>query len=855
MKKVLICCLLLALLLPLGAPRATFAATGDLLAYAPLEVTQGVQTYKPSGNVPLVAGKRTFVFFYARVLKGADATTTAELKIQRGSETITVKPLNAGGKVTLAPYLPNRVSGDRQFRFEIPKQFLHGQVTLTAVLNPHKAPAETDYTNNTGQKTVTFEQVPELSLIMYDVQYKVFGHGSRIFKLSDIETDGVRGQRGQMIDWLRSAYPLHKINWIPGSIYMGKKHKQNDGDLVMLCTSVNVAAQWGLKHGGVSPGPNARAYGMVSRSGGYMRGCAKIGSDLVASGPTNIINGDFATSTGDDYGGHELGHIFDRRHPEERPCGEGVIHSGYYPYAGATLSPISEAWVSADQAWGDAVIGVDVNKNMQNPDFFIHDYYDMMSYCDPNRWVSDYSAKKLMDYFQSHFSFSKAAKGAAPAVGMVQDRLAVMGAIDNQTGTVVVEPVYRTPELGDADGHRPGDHAIVLRDDAGRELLRYPFTPAEPGHLDAAGAREQRDGIDPASAAARMTEPRTFDEHVPWVAGASRIDIEGPGGALLHRIQPGASAPSVTLLSPNGGTRVSPTQQELEVRWEARDSDGDPLTYRVEYSADGGRTWTLYTMHGDETSLMLPKNLLAASSTAMVRVSASDGVHTAIDTSDSVFTVLNHAPEISLGAATAGLGGGAAPAAYAQGQTFAVEAYAYDIDQGNLDDAIVWTSSLDGRLDTGALLGTASLSVGTHTLTAEVRDAAGASARAQLRVTIVPALADLPPVPDQLYATPSHITLGVNARSAPVTINNLNPDRALDWRASADQPWIRLSAASGRTGDSIQVAYDPDLLGDGIHEATISLTSPELPGVIVSIPVTADILFPVAPQRPADVQR
>jgi hypothetical protein len=65
----------------------------------------------------------------------------------------------------------------------------------------------------------------------------------------------------------------------------------------------------------------------------------------------------------------------------------------------------------------------------------------------------------------------------------------------------------------------------------------------------------------------------------------------------------------------------------------------------------------------------------------------------------------------------------------------------------------------------------------------------------------------------------------------------------MTWNAVADQPWVVLSTTTGQTGASLMVSRAPATwLGDGQHAATITLTSPELPGVTVKIPVMADIV-------------
>lgn len=65
----------------------------------------------------------------------------------------------------------------------------------------------------------------------------------------------------------------------------------------------------------------------------------------------------------------------------------------------------------------------------------------------------------------------------------------------------------------------------------------------------------------------------------------------------------------------------------------------------------------------------------------------------------------------------------------------------------------------------------------------------------------------------------------------------------MTWNATADQPWVQLSARSGLTGSDLTISYDRSRLPDGFYAATVTLTSPEAPGVTLTIPIEADIVY------------
>jgi len=66
---------------------------------------------------------------------------------------------------------------------------------------------------------------------------------------------------------------------------------------------------------------------------------------------------------------------------------------------------------------------------------------------------------------------------------------------------------------------------------------------------------------------------------------------------------------------------------------------------------------------------------------------------------------------------------------------------ATDDQDGNLGPSLVWTSSIDGVIGSGTQFSTTTLSVGPHTITAEVTDSDGASASASIQVSITEAAA------------------------------------------------------------------------------------------------------------------
>jgi hypothetical protein len=120
--------------------------------------------------------------------------------------------------------------------------------------------------------------------------------------------------------------------------------------------------------------------------------------------------------------------------------------------------------------------------------------------------------------------------------------------------------------------------------------------------------------------------------------------------------------------------------------------------------------------------------------------SANDAVHAL------KFTKLAVAYAAELAKGTLGGTGGNTPPAvsitapangssYPQGTAVTFTGTASDTQDGSLSGSIVWTSSLSGSLGTGASV-TATLSGGTHTITARVTDSGGLQSTSSITVTI-----------------------------------------------------------------------------------------------------------------------
>jgi hypothetical protein len=225
-----------------------------------------------------------------------------------------------------------------------------------------------------------------------------------------------------------------------------------------------------------------------------------------------------------------------------------------------------------------------------------------------------------------------------------------------------------------------------------------------------------------------------------------------------------ANAPVVTIQSPNGGESIG---DPAMVTWTANDADGDPLTFALLYSSDGGTSWIAVGTDLTGTSADVPLTGLAGGGNALFRIIASDGFLTGQDDSDGVFTVPNTRPVVRILSPRDG-------GAYGIGTILSLEADASDSEDGPLDGtSVVWTSSRRGVLGTGAILELPKVYGGGDVITVTATDSEGASASASVRIDLAE---DPAPAP---AASPAGLALMIVLLAAVAAIALARQRRAL----------------------------------------------------------------------------
>ena len=172
---------------------------------------------------------------------------------------------------------------------------------------------------------------------------------------------------------------------------------------------------------------------------------------------------------------------------------------------------------------------------------------------------------------------------------------------------VALAPILRNP-AGYLDPPDEGPWSLDLVDGTDRIIRTVAFGPDEgplvhqPGDDDEGGWQY-------------------FGFTIPDVRGLERIAVRRGSRTLVARDR-SPNRPAIRITSPASGATLRGT---VNLTWEAIDPDGDPLTFSVAYSGDGGTSWSPLLIEGTTSSMEVDTNRLTPGVAPMLRVTADDG--------------------------------------------------------------------------------------------------------------------------------------------------------------------------------------------------------------------------------------
>ncbi len=236
---------------------------------------------------------------------------------------------------------------------------------------------------------------------------------------------------------------------------------------------------------------------------------------------------------------------------------------------------------------------------------------------------------------------------------------------------------------------------------------------------------------------------------VPFPEATVKFRIVDQDSVVRSEVPVSVNIPTVAVITPPAGQVLS---GPYTITWTATDADGDDLFHRVEYSPDGQR-WIILPPSVTTTSFAVDFSLLPGGEQARIRVTASDGIHSASAVS-GVFQVPLKTTEVAIDSP-------AADTTYRLESGIVFRGSAYDPQEGEILDAqrLVWASDRSGELGRGpTLFLMKQLPAGRHMITFTATNSRGQSTSRSVTIHLLP----LPPSfsPDGgTFAEPVKVTI------------------------------------------------------------------------------------------------
>lgn len=434
-----------------------------------LYLTQSVQSYE--GTVPLVANRKAMlrVFAKANLANAASATIRVRLLKFPTGAVVDAWDLQAGSSV---PTLPSEGTLSSSWNALVPGAEILAGTYLVAEVDPLNELSETDKSNNTfrfpasGAMDIRAVKAWKVTLVPV-TQQGITGN----------VTDSSR-TAASWVDRLQRMYPMDSIDVKVRSSALATTGNLNAGATGTVDDTGWKQALQDLAKARAVEAQDRYYFGAINVNyAGGLAGLGYVGSPSAIGWDKHIANG----KDGYNYPevlAHEVGHNFGRYHA---PCGVTDADANW-PTAAVYATAFTGAW-----GW-DPGLGL-TQAALKDPALC----KDIMSYCDGNLWVSNYTYGDATTDPASPAASGGSALGgilafrAASALGDVQeaqDCLMVSGRVRN--GRVEIESSFQvrtlpTPVQG-------GAYALVLQDEAGQELGRTRFEPV--ALADARGSEE-----------------------------------------------------------------------------------------------------------------------------------------------------------------------------------------------------------------------------------------------------------------------------------------------------------------------------------------------------------------------------
>ena len=397
-------------------------------------LTQAVQSL--DFPVPLVAGKEALL----RVFVTASRTTSESIPNVRATFYVDGVETHAVDIPGLGTAIPTAVDDaesalEKSANARIPGSVILPGLEMVIEIDPDSTLdpglGVTKRIPETGRKPVQVEVVPELDLTVVPFQWA-----------RDSDTSIVEIANGMAADPQSHEMLWDSRTFLPIGDLDVKAHES------VLTSTTNVVALI----------RETRLIRSVEGGNGYYMG---IMPERIVGGESGVgyLGGRVGFSVSDPFViAHELGHNLSLLHA---PCGGAGGPDQAFPHSDGSIG----AWGYDPR--GDGVL---IPPNAR----------DLMSYCGPPRWVSDYSFTKALDHRLA--SANSVAAFARTAVRAPTRTLILWGSVDEQ-GTPFLEPSF-VADAPPSAPRSPGAYELVGRTVSGDALFSLSFDMMEMADAD-----------------------------------------------------------------------------------------------------------------------------------------------------------------------------------------------------------------------------------------------------------------------------------------------------------------------------------------------------------------------------------
>ncbi len=658
-----------------------------------IEVNQAVQDWENS--VTLVEGKNTIVRVFIQSKDENVIPTIARLRGSRGGVELPGSPLtaqNAGNFLALPQTSDEdqlnsrRNQLDSSLNFLLPETWLNGTIELTVEGAGGLECRETSGTDNDCITTATFEEGAEMEVKFFNISWTD--------AINNVQTS-TNADLNQLENNLIDIFPIQGLDRTTGNFNFGTV--SSAPTLNQVNAELEALRFWDLCWPML--GCERLYYGNLPSVIGTTPGLANGVPGTVASGTLDGGNNPYVHA-------EKLSHTLGvRRVPF---CGASDPLAPSFPYTAlidgetkATIGPL-------DLGIQETIYGLlPRTDQVLNP----RTQFELLSCCRPS-WISKFTYENVFAAIEN--TFGSTSTPASP-IGTMEYQV-FRGLINVDAGTTAFAPTSLLISDFEPPVPSSGEYNLELLDENDNVIESIAFAPTL-YYKD-----ENKD----------TSIPQAGSFIIPVLANSAVKSAKvTKDGDDIGSIDASDNAPTVEITFPNGGENLS--DETVLLAWDAEDLDGDDLSFVVQFSPDGGSTWTTFATQWTETTYPVALRDLAQTSTGLIRVIASDGFNTAQDVSDGTFITPNNAPVISILRPQNNQ-------VFIGVQQVFCEARADDVEDGRLSGSqLRWTSDRDGFLGTGERINfpASDLSEGPHVFTCQATDNLGAVEVASITCTIL----------------------------------------------------------------------------------------------------------------------